>query len=111
MWSIPDMKCPECGALMEYRGGPSDSNIFIMVCPVPGCRYTGTYYAEVPAERKKTPMFTDLPKRECFACRSLLEGESWPDEGGVITVKCSYCPAENKAIGTADTEGDEKCQK
>lgn len=44
--AIKKMRCPECGASMEYCGGPSDSNIFIMRCVREGCRYQGTYYAE-----------------------------------------------------------------
>ena len=46
MSEIPVMKCPECDALMEYRGGPSDSNIFIMICTATVCRYQETCYAE-----------------------------------------------------------------
>jgi len=46
MSEIPTMKCPECGAPMAYCGGPSDSNIFIMVCTAAGCHYQETCYAE-----------------------------------------------------------------
>lgn len=46
MRGIPQMKCPECNALMEYHGGPSDTNIFIMVCSNPACRRQEEYYAE-----------------------------------------------------------------
>ena len=52
MSGIPAMKCPRCGAPMEYRGGPSDSNIFIMSCTKEGCRYQGTYYAEEPRRKE-----------------------------------------------------------
>jgi len=45
---IPEIKCRYCETPMEYRGGPSDSNIFIMVCPKEGCGYQGTYYAGAP---------------------------------------------------------------
>ena len=48
MSEIPEMKCPQCGTPMEYCGGPSDSNIFIMRCTREGGRYQGTYYAEAP---------------------------------------------------------------
>jgi len=58
MSEIPAMKCPECGAPMEYRGGPSDSNIFIMVCPVEGCHYQGTYYVEASS----VPTSQDIQK-------------------------------------------------
>lgn len=50
MSEIPVMKCPECGATMEYQGGPSDSNIFIMICPREECRYQRTCYAEATAQ-------------------------------------------------------------
>ena len=46
MSEIPVINCPECGSPMEYRGGPSDSNLFIMTCPTPGCGYQQTYYLE-----------------------------------------------------------------
>ncbi len=47
MSEIPVRKCPKCGELMEYRGGPSDSNIFIMFCTAENCRYQITCYADV----------------------------------------------------------------
>lgn len=53
MSDIPTMNCPECGAPMEYRGGPSDSNIFIMVCTAKGCRFQETCYMEAKRHIKE----------------------------------------------------------
>jgi hypothetical protein len=53
MSEIPKMKCPNCGAPMEYCGGPSDTNIFIMICTATGCHYQGTYYAEAEKQAQK----------------------------------------------------------
>lgn len=52
MSGISEIKCPLCDTLMEYGGGPSDSNIFIMTCPRERCRYQGTYYAEAPKKKE-----------------------------------------------------------
>ena len=52
MQGIPVMKCPTCGTLMKYRGGPSDSNIFFMICPATGCRHQETCYAEQTSSQK-----------------------------------------------------------
>lgn len=52
MCEIPPMKCQECGAPMEYIGGPSDSNIFIMVCTNSECRRQETCYMG-PTQQKK----------------------------------------------------------
>lgn len=53
MSEIPEMKYPKCGAPMKYAGGPSDSNIFIMVCANPECRRQETYYAESTQQKKE----------------------------------------------------------
>jgi hypothetical protein len=50
MSGIPEMKCPGCGTEMNYEGGPSDGNIFIMICPK--CHYQQEYYAEDGAEKR-----------------------------------------------------------
>ena len=46
MFGIPQMKCQECDVPMECQGGPSDTNIFIMVCSNPACRRQKKCYAE-----------------------------------------------------------------
>lgn len=52
MSGIPAMKCRQCGAPMEYLGGPSDSNIFIMRCTKKGCGLQSTHYAVAPREKR-----------------------------------------------------------
>jgi len=55
MCEIPPMECQECGAPMEYSGGPSDSNIFIMRCVNPKCRRQEIWYAESTPPKKAEP--------------------------------------------------------
>lgn len=36
---VPEMKCPQCGLMMEYKGVSSTSNLFVMNCRKEGCGY------------------------------------------------------------------------
>lgn len=60
MCEIPPMECRECGAPMEYAGGPSDSNIFIMRCTNPKCRRQETcYIGSTPQEQPQKKELID----------------------------------------------------
>ncbi len=51
MSEIPKIKCPRCGTDMHYAGGPSDSNLFTMVCP--GCGHQSTHYCGSKYEQEQ----------------------------------------------------------
>ena len=53
MSEIPEIKCPECRTLMEYYGGPSNTNLFIMRCPTKNCGFEQTCYAESKKPKKE----------------------------------------------------------
>ena len=40
MSGIPETKCGECGAPMEFRGSIGNTNNFIMTCAKCGCQET-----------------------------------------------------------------------
>ncbi|TSC91093.1 MAG: hypothetical protein CEN90_641 [Parcubacteria group bacterium Licking1014_17] len=102
MSEIPEMRCPECGALMRYGGGPSDTNIFIMICTRGGCHRQETYYLETRREKESSMVIHILDSGLPLCGFSRESPAFWPEGHKWVDVEDkgrATCPGCKTRVG------------